>query len=122
MGSENIKVVPKYKYLGVILDEFCTVQECATTLAESPGRGLCAIISRFKQLKGCEYKTFYKLYNSSVVSVFSYAAGIWGYNRRGPAQKIYSRALRYFMGVNRFTANLFLQGDSGWLSPECIIR
>ena len=122
VGSENIKVVPKYKYLGVILDEFCTFQECATTLAESAGRGLCAIIARFKQLKGCEYKTFYKLYNSSVVSVFSYAAGIWGYNRGGPAQKIYNRALRYFMGVNKFTANLFLQGDSGWLSPEYIFR
>ena len=108
--------------MGVILDEFCTFQECATTLAESAERGLCAIITRFKQLKGCEYKTFYKLYNSSVVSVFSYAAGIWGYNRGGPAQKIYNRALRYFMGVNKFTANLFLQGDSGWLSPEYIFR
>ena len=104
--------------------EFGTFQECATTLAESAGRGLCAItgISRFKQLKGCEYKTFHKLYNSSVVSVFSYAAGIWDYNRGDPAHRIYNWALRYFMGVNKFTANLILQGDSGWLSPEYIFR
>ena len=26
------------------------------------------------------------------------------------------------MGVNKFTANLFLQGDSGWLFPEYIFR
>ena len=33
-------------------------------------------------------------------------------------KKIYNRALRYFLGVNKFTANLFLQGDSGWLPPK----
>ena len=26
------------------------------------------------------------------------------------------------MGVTKFRANLFLQGDSGWLSPEYIFR
>ena len=26
------------------------------------------------------------------------------------------------MGVNKFTANLFLEGDSSWLSPEYIFR
>ena len=26
------------------------------------------------------------------------------------------------MGVNKFTENLFLEGDSGWLSPEYIFR
>ena len=41
-----------------------------------------------------------------------------GFNKDGPAEKIYNRALRYFLGVNKFTANLFLQGDSGWLPPK----
>ena len=106
--------------MGVIFDESNTFQEYAVLLAESAGRGLCAVISRFKQLKGCENKTFHKLYNSSVVSFFCYAAGIWGYNRGGAAQIRCKQSLRYFMGVNKFTAYLFLQGDSSWLSPEYI--
>ena len=48
VGFENIKVVPKYKHLGTIPDEFSTI------LADSAGRAFCAIISRIKQLKGCE--------------------------------------------------------------------
>ena len=60
------------------------------------------------------------MYNTSVVPIFSYGAGIWGFNKDGPAEKIYNRALRYFLGVNKFTANLFLQGDSGWLPPKYV--
>ena len=32
---------------------------------------------------------------------------------RKKAEKNYNRALQYFLGVNKFTANLCLQGDSG---------
>ena len=35
VGSEKIKIVPTYKYLGVILDEFSAFHESATILAES---------------------------------------------------------------------------------------
>ena len=33
-----------------------------------------------------------------------------------------SGALRYFMGVTKYRANLFVQGDSGCLSPAYIFR
>ena len=76
------------------------------------------VFSKFKQFKDCGYRTYEKMYNTSVVPIFSYAAGMWGFSKDGPAEKIYNSSLQYFLGVNKFTANLFLQGDSGWLPPK----
>ena len=120
IGLHKVMVVSKYKYLGTFLDEFLTFSENAQILADSAGRGLGSVFSKFKLFKDCGYRTYEKMYNTSVVPIFSYGAGIWGFNKDGPAEKIYNRALRYFLGVNKFTANLFLQGDSGWLPPKYV--
>ena len=37
------------------------------------------------------YRTYEKMYNTSVVPVFSYGAGIWGFKKDGPAEKIITR-------------------------------
>ena len=120
--ENKIDIVSQYKYLGVILDEFLSFDECASVLAQAGGRGLGAVISKFRSLNGCNYHTFYTLYNSCVVPIFSYGAGIWGYKKGWNAEKIHNRALRYLLGVSKNAANLFLQGDSGWLTPEYLFQ
>ena len=44
-GPNNITSTCKYKYLGVILDEHLTFQDCIKTLNDSSGRVLSGIIS-----------------------------------------------------------------------------
>ena len=41
-----IENVSKFKYLGVIFDEFLNFKECANVLADSAGRALSAVISK----------------------------------------------------------------------------
>ena len=94
---------------------FLPMNQCASVLSEAGGRGLGMVISKFKAFKGCRYKTFSTLYNTGVVPIFSYGSGIWGYKRGCHAEKIQNRAIRYFLGISKFSPNLFLQGDSGWL-------
>ena len=99
-----------------------TFSENVQTLADSAGRGLASFISKFKQFKDSGYRTYEKMHSTSVVPVLvmgqEYVCG--GVVKHGPAAKNYNRALRYFLGVNKFTANLFLQGDSGWLPPKYV--
>ncbi len=46
-----LEIVHKYKYLGVLLDEFLKFDTVASVLAESSGRALGGMISKFKNLK-----------------------------------------------------------------------
>ena len=48
------KILEKvYKYLGIVLDDHLTLDNCAEVLAEAGGRPLGSIIAKFKNLKDC---------------------------------------------------------------------
>ncbi len=48
-------------------------------LAGAAGRGLGAIISKFKCLKNVGFNTFSKMYQVKVVPIVDYSSSVWGY-------------------------------------------
>ena len=67
-GPNNITSTCKYKYLGVILDEHLTFQDCIKTLNDSSGRALSGIISKFKCYKDyCQYLIMVLVYGVPLV-------------------------------------------------------
>ena len=58
LGSIPIQKVSRYKYLGVIFDEFLNFEENAALLSNSAGRALGAIKTKLKYLKECGFYTF----------------------------------------------------------------
>ena len=119
-GTTNLEVVSRYKYLGLVLDEFLNYETTAAILAESGGRALGAVYSKFKKLKGLGYNTYITLYNSGVTPILDYCSGVWGYAGFDKINTIQNRALRYYLGVHRFAPNLAINGDMGLTS--CRIR
>lgn len=49
-----------------------------------------------------------------------YSASVWGYKNYSQLDSVQNRAIRYFLGVHRFTPNMAILGDTGWL--PCIYR
>ena len=47
-----------------------------------------------------------------------YASGVWGYRKYDRPQVIQNRAGRAFLGVHRFTSNVVVNGDMGWITPD----
>ena len=117
-GEKDMNIVNHYKYLGVMLDEHLTYDMCANMLSDSAGRALGGIISKYKELKDIGFHTFTKMHNTAVVGVNDYASEIWGYKDFAKTNQIQNRALRYFLGVHRFTRTAGLQGECGWLIPR----
>ena len=117
-GRDTLRTVSKYKYLGIIFDEYLKFDECVKTISISGGRALGGIISKFKSFKNVGYNTFSKLYVAGVVPVLEYAAGVWGYVKGDEIQYIQNRAMRYFLGVHRFCPIAGMQGDMGWATPK----
>ena len=80
LGSENLEVVSQYKYLGLVLNEFLDFSITAALLAESAGRALGAIYSKYRHTNGLGYKSYTKMYHSGVTPILDYCSGVWGYS------------------------------------------
>ncbi len=71
-GMDLVDICQHYQYLGIIINEHLSYEITATTLAESAGRALGGVISKFKSFQNVGFQTFNKLYHSGVVPVMDY--------------------------------------------------
>ena len=117
-GNNSLTMVLKYKHLSIILDEHLTYNECATTLADSAGRNLGSVISKFYSFKNIGYSTFSKLYDTTVWPILDYYSSIWSFKKHNYAAKVQDRPARYFLGVHKNAPSLAMQGKICWILPE----
>ena len=66
----------------------------ADVLASSGGRALGAVISKFKTLKNVGYNTSKSLFESGVLPILQYGAGIWGVKDFVDIERVQLRAIR----------------------------
>ena len=72
---------------------------------------LAAIYTWAPAFKEIGFKTFKSLF----YSVLDYCSGVWGFDNFSCVDNVQNRALRYFLGLHRFTPHLALSGEVGWL-------
>ena len=94
--------------------------DTAKAVAKSASRALGLLIAKSKANGGFEYEIFTKLFDTLVMSVIDYGASIWRAREFTCINAIKNRAMRFFMGVGKYTPNLSLYGDMGWV--PCIIK
>ena len=102
MGDAILEKTSKYKYLGVMLDEFLKFDCASDEFATSAQRALGAIISKYKLFKDMGFNTYTKLFNTGVIPILDYCAPVWSHIQFPKIEQIQHRALRVYMGVNRF--------------------
>ena len=118
LGSAILEIVSHYKYLGVLFDENLSFELNASLLADAAGRALGAIRSKLKYLKECGFKSFSTLFESGVLSISDYCAGVWGIKHFSKFEQVSYKGARYFLGVHRFAPTDALLGELGWSSAK----
>ena len=113
-GQTPLSYTSSYKYLGFIFNETMSFKEGRKALSESAGRALGAVLSKVKVCPDIGFSTFTRLFDSMVGSVLFYGAGVWGYDEAPECNSIQNRAMRYFLGVHKYTAKGAIEGDMGW--------
>ena len=73
------------------------------------------------------HETYKQCFNSCVRPILEYGAEVWGYHKGENIENVYNKAIKVYLGVNRFAANLAVIGDIGWVPPAlsrklCMIR
>jgi exonuclease III len=118
LGEIDMHVVERYKYLGVVLDEFLDFSEVVNSLAVGGGRALGSLNTKFKSVKNMGVDTYSKLFENCVMPVLHYSAGVWGLQSHNSLQNIQNRAMRFFLGTHKMTPTLGMFGDLGWYPLE----
>ena len=99
------------------MDEYIDFTVTANALAEAAGRAVGGLINKCIKNNNFRYDTYTKLYNSCVVPVMDYSAGVWGYSNYNKPNTVHNRAIRSFLGVHKYTSNIAINGDVGWTPP-----
>ena len=116
INGQELEVVKQYKYLGIVVDSLLKFNKATDILGKSAGQGLGGLINKIHHLKTLDYGSYTKLYNSCVTPIMDYGSccwhGIMDVNPKSISDVQY-KVMRYFLGVNRFTPMLGLEGEMG---------
>jgi hypothetical protein len=118
-GESEIALTDRYKYLGLVLTEHLDFAVTAKAVAQSANRALGLVIAKAKSFGGVSYSVFTKLFESVVCPVIAYGAAIWGTDVFSCINSVQYRAARFFLNVNKHTANAAVSGDTGWTPMDC---
>ena len=113
-GDSTLQVVDRYTYLGLLLSEHLDFEMTAHFVAQSASRALGLLISKCELAGGLPFNVYTKLYDSVVYPVISYGAGIWGCKSYLCINAVQNRAMRFFLGVEKYTPVAALEGEMGW--------
>ena len=70
--------------------------------------------AKYINAKGLMFKTYTKLYSSTVIPVLHYATAVWGTKVYEKQELVHHRAMRTFLGVGKKTPIPGLYGETGW--------
>ena len=94
--TEYVRTKHTYKYLGFWVNEHWDMTESVNHIVTNANRSLSRLISKSRSAGGFPYSAFTKLFQSLVVIVVDYSAGLWGFKFHNKIQVIQNRAMRFF--------------------------
>jgi len=120
LGLYVIEYVQEYKYLGLVLNEHLNYTNTIDILAKAAGRALGACVTKFRNIKNMGFKTYTTIFEACVNPVLNYASEIWGFKTYAKCESIQLRAMKFFLGVNKYTPNVGVRGECGWISTKYV--
>ncbi len=78
-GIVDLNVVHRYRYLGIVFNEYLDFNVCVDILSDAAGRALGAVIGKSRHLKDIGFKFFQKPFDKCVLPVWEYESEVWGY-------------------------------------------
>ena len=100
-----------------MLNECLDYQFMAKAVAKSASRALGLLIVKSKTHGGFQHNIFTKLFDTLVWSVINYGSAIWGTREFSCISAVQNWAMRFYMGVRKYTLNDAVAGDMGWKPP-----
>ena len=117
IGNMPLLITDVYRYLGVHLDEHLNYKTIGNKLSEAAARATGKLAGKFYSNRGLGFKTYSVLYESCICPIMDYCSGVWGYVQNEKLDRIHSRIMQCFLGVNRYAPKPGIEGEMAWVPP-----
>ena len=119
-NGQQLEIINKFRYLGVVFTAGGSFSECQNTLA---GQAQKAIFQHSKYL----YKfTFLsprhklELFDKLILPILNYRGEVWGFSQANAIERVHLQFCKRLLGVKNTTQNDFIYGELGRTS--CITK
>ncbi len=102
LPSQDMEYVSNYKCLGCWVNEFGSNEKTVEALTAATSRSYGRIMGIFRNLGDMGHGNFMSFYDSYIMSVANYAAGVWGFKDYSAHRVLQNKIARFYLGVHRF--------------------
>ena len=99
------------------MHEHLDVNITAKAVALKANRALGLLIAKCKCIGGVTNDVFTKLYDGLVWPVIEYGSAILGVKSFSCINSVQNKAMRFFLGVGKYTPNAAVAGEMCWYPP-----
>ena len=112
-GSEQMKVVNCYKYLGIYFSTKLSFNFACQDLISRAKRAVMNILYNLFKYEKFSIPIFFKLFDSQIQPIVQYGAEVWGLVQNASVEKVHLFAMKRILAVDRRTPNDLIYGELG---------
>jgi len=113
-GGEVLKVTNSYKYLGLTFTTKLSITSALSEVCRKGRRGVMEILKSLRKLNTIDPLLFWKLFDSQIEPVLTYAAEVWGLSENAnQIEKVHTFAIKRFLGIPLHASNQLVYGETG---------
>ncbi|MEW8546755.1 MAG: reverse transcriptase family protein, partial [Candidatus Thiodiazotropha sp.] len=116
--GQRVETVSSYKYMGLLFTPKLSWTKAKEELAAQAKRALFTLYNVQNKLGSFSHVEAFKLFDTMIVPILTYAAEIWGYEYSTPIEKVHDRFCSNFLKLPRYTFAALSRGDVGRM-PLC---
>ena len=114
-GALEVKVTNAYKYLGMIFTTKLSLNSGWEETCRKGKRGVIEILRSMRRLNSIDLSLYWKLFDTQIEPVLTYAAEIWGLEQNIQMERVHTYAIKRFLNVPIHASNSIMYGDTGRL-------
>ena len=112
-GTQQIKVTNAYKYLGLIFTTKLSLNAGWESMCANGKRGVIEIFRTLKKINSIDTSLFWKLFDTQIEPILTYAAEVWGLEDNCHMEKLHTFAIKRLINVPIHASNSIVYGECG---------
>ncbi|MCB4773643.1 MAG: hypothetical protein LGB05_08505, partial [Sulfurovum sp.] len=111
--DEKVKVTNAYKYLGMTFTTKLCIDFVLSDVCKKGKKGVMEIQKAMRRLSSSEPMIFWKLFDSQIEPMLTYATEVWGLGNVDQIEKVQTFAMKRFLSVPLHSSNKLLYAETG---------